>query len=68
MTVYHIRRKLRRLGGSQYYKDKSPRKAETHCGSPVTDKDIPWNGKAESWEDNTPCPACIEARHNQHGA
>lgn len=42
MTVYHVRQRLSRRGGSQFYRDRRERKAETFCGAACTEYDAAW--------------------------
>ena len=49
--MIHIRKKLVRKGGNQFYKDYSIRKSETLCGAKVTDKDVDFRtGKTKSFK------------------
>ena len=63
-TVYHIRRRLRRRRGNQFYRDRSIRKSESYCGEMTAD-DIFWNWKAEIFEHKFPCKKCIEIREKE---
>ena len=60
--IFHIRRKLRKQKGNQFYKDYSDRSNGTYCGADMTDKDIAWNEKATPFLDCEPCQKCIEIR------
>ncbi len=62
MTIFHIRRRLRRRGGNQFYLDTSERKTATYCGENVTDYDISWNADAVAFNGRRPCPQCIATR------
>lgn len=62
MPTYHIRRPLRRAGGSSYYRDKGDRGRGTYCGAAPTDHDRAARDTAEPWGEWVPCPDCIAAR------
>ncbi len=63
LGIYHIRKRLRRRGGTQFYLDRGERRAETICGAAVTDHDVPWNAVAVEWSNAyghyEPCAACL---------
>lgn len=40
--VFHIRQRLSKLGGSQFYRDKRIRPTSTFCGAPCTEFDAGW--------------------------
>jgi hypothetical protein len=66
VVTYHIRHRLRRLRGNQFYLDRNPRETSTFCGAPVTCYDASWNSPAKPWKthnsdehpDGTPMVAC----------
>ena len=62
MAVFHIRRRMPRRGGNQYYLDRSNRPVFTYCGAPVTEYDDNWRSKAHPWKrrDGTEMVACVE--------
>lgn len=66
--MVHIRKKLRKLGGNQFYKDNSIRKAETLCGAEVTDRDVDFKtGGTKSFKkwairDRFVCEECLKLR------
>ena len=68
MTIYHVRRRLRRARGNQFYRDRSDRGRGTFCGAPETGYDAAWaeRKRAKAWDHPElgrfePCPACLEA-------
>ena len=78
--TYHIRRRMRKLRGNQWYKDRGERKVATSCGADVTAHDAEWNRKAETFTLELygkaviyiPCTDCVgireEAKQNgTHG-
>lgn len=62
-TVFHIRKRLRRRGGNQFYRDTAIRETSTFCGAPVTGYDFACNSKPQPWTngdtDFIPCPECV---------
>ena len=42
LITYHIRQRLARRRGNQFYKDKSIREAATFCGAEPTEHDTEW--------------------------
>jgi len=65
--VFHIRRRLKRYKGNQFYKDKNNRYAGTYCGADPTDHDISWYQKSERFLDWFPCSDCINKRMLEDG-
>jgi hypothetical protein len=63
--VFHIRRPLRRAGGSQFYRDKSDRGQGTYCGASETSFDIGPNDRAVAFNGRTPCAACVRLGGNR---
>jgi hypothetical protein len=66
-TTFHIRIRLPRGGGNQYYKARPSSFAETFCGAEATSYDVDWRSKAPTWTrddgaEMAPCVACIAAR------
>ena len=62
--IYHIRRRLKKQRGNQWYKDRSNRSNGTYCGAGYTDHDIVWNDKAEEFNGWEPCKECVKLREN----
>lgn len=62
--VFHIRHRLPRRGGNQFYRDRSPRVARTLCGAPVTEFDAGWGDHAVDWvnSDGQAFSVCAECR------
>lgn len=67
-TVYHVRRKLRRQRGNQFYRDKSDRGRGTYCGADCGEYDVSHGSKIAEWtradgELMVPCPECVMLRN-----
>ena len=68
MIPFHIRRKLPRKGGNQWYKTRvDNRVVSTHCGEEPTEYDAAPRGKAEPWThpkhgEMQPCSECLKQR------
>lgn len=63
--IIHIRNRLPRLGGSQWYKDTTVRKSSAVCGGEMTDHDLAYPRKNQDIErvasllhDNELCATC----------
>lgn len=63
--IYHIRRRLRRQEGNQYYKDYSNRGQGAYCGENYTDHDIKWRDKIYTTATWQCCPVCAAARKKE---
>ena len=67
-TTFHIRRRLPRKGGNQWYKTHvDNRVVSTYCGVEPTEYDGAWNKKAEAWThpwkgEMLPCKDCKATR------
>jgi hypothetical protein len=61
-SIFHIREKLAKRGGNQFYRDRSVRTTATLCGAPITEFDVLFHEKAETWNEHVPCAKCIEIR------
>jgi len=61
--IFHIRKPLRRRGGSQYYRDRGEREVGTLCGAPPTAFDVANRAAAVPWEAHIPCQECLSARN-----
>lgn len=61
--MIHIRRRLPRKGGNQWYRSTLDRSvhAATFRGAEVTDKDLEWRQGRTRWARENACPACLEA-------
>ena len=66
---FHIRRRLTRKGGNQWYKVRvDNRVVSTYCGDAPTEFDEAWNRKAEPWThtkrgwEMRPCEGCLRVR------
>jgi hypothetical protein len=57
--VFHIRKQLRKLGGTRFYKDKGLRATETLCGAELTSYDVRLKDKAVSWAEHSVCQECL---------
>ena len=61
----HIRHALRRMRGSQFYRDRNPRQTSTLCGAPVTEYDVLVTDRGlvhrVALYPSTYCPACRSA-------
>jgi len=62
MPIFHIRNKLKKYRGSQWYKDNSDRYNGTVCGADPTDKDIMWHWKPKKWDKWEPCKKCLKIK------
>ena len=64
--LFHIRKQLRKRGGNQFYRDRSIRKTETLCGAPVTDVDLPFNGKIAGLPGFECCQDCLTIKKEKY--
>ena len=68
MVIFHIRRRLPRKGGNQWYKvHVDNRVVSTYCGAVPTEGDAAPRGKAVSWThprlgECVPCAECVTQR------
>lgn len=63
MNTFHIRRRLTRARGNQFYRDQNNRDQGTYCGAEPTDHDIRWNWPAvDTWGGWKACRACVKER------
>lgn len=75
MTTFHIRRRLPRLGGRPFYRDRglaqsrpSDRYTGTYCGSGPTTFDVAHHDRPTAWKRNSdgeqfrPCADCLERK------
>lgn len=63
MTIeFHIRKRLARRRGNQWYADRSVRTPSTFCGAAVTDHDVSWNDRAKRFDQWVPCEICVVER------
>ena len=60
--IRHIRRRLIRAKGNQFYKDQRDRNQGTYCGSDCTEFDISWKEKSAAFNNWITCPECIKKR------
>ena len=67
--IFHIRKRLRKLRGNQWYKDRDDRKVETYCQAEPTEYDVEWRYRKSKkyiakWEHKSvvhyPCGVCRE--------
>jgi hypothetical protein len=68
--AFHIRARLARKGGNQFYKARGVREVSTLCGAPVTAYDSSFAWKAAEWTNDAgqrfvPCAACVAKRAEQ---
>lgn len=68
ILTYHVRRRLRRARGNQFYRDRSYRGMGTFCGANETQHDRDWaeRNRVKPWRApngmlQTPCEACVKA-------
>ena len=64
LFIFHLRKRLPRLGGNSFYRDNRVRVSETICGAPCTAYDQAWNAKPKAWARDDgqqffPCQACL---------
>ncbi len=61
--MLHIRKKLPRRGGNNFYKDNRVFETATLCGAPVTDKDVLFQHAGyknqQVWLEANCCAACL---------
>lgn len=67
LVTVHIRRRSRPLRGSQFYRDRGERRAETFCGAELGAYDANWNAKVFAWTRSDgvsfkPCVDCVASR------
>ena len=73
--IIHIRNKLARLGGSQWYKDTTVRKSSAVCGGEMTDRDLGYPRKNQSVDrmaaqvtaENELCATCRQIVGSRQG-
>lgn len=71
-VVFHVRRRLPRMGGNQWYKNRAEVPTNTICGAPVTGYDAAWadRHRVTPYQSTpglmVPCEDCVSAAKAAH--
>lgn len=63
MSAPHIRKRLPRAGGNQFYKARPTADSAvlTFCGAEPTTLDLSWKDGKTKWAQENACPACVSS-------